>query len=318
MILLIVCPAGGVNCGVGTLRPPGYGGDKLFGPSQSTHGRMAEHPDAELTDVRIEQEDHVAEVIIDNEDSLNSVDLDVIQQIGDATEWASTTSGVHVVVLRGAGEHFSSGGNIDWLADRAENRPVESWREAVVSSTSYGTGITDATLDCVKPIITKVRGNALGAGGTLATLGDIVVAESDARIGDLHIMLGLVPPNAVGYWPTLISTNKAKELLMRGETISGAEAERIGLVNHAVPAAELDDTVDEIATDLAEGPQHAIQLTKRVITRLQQRSMLTVRPEAHALEAFTAQFEDHRTALRSLQEDMHESIDFPSTHHADE
>jgi enoyl-CoA hydratase len=273
---------------------------------------MVESLNQELDTLSVRLQDTVATVSIDKQESMNAIDFRVLEELEDAMDWASSNDDVNVIVITGRGEHFSAGGNIDWLAERAEERPLESWRSAVMACTSYGTSVTTATLDCVKPIVTKVRGNAIGVGGTLATLGDIVVVEEEARLGDPHVLLGLVPPNSVGLWPTLTSANKAKELLMRGETISGSEAADIGLANHAVPAEQLDETVEDIVDDLATGPQHAIRFTKRTVTRIQQRSMMNVRPEAHTLEALAAQSEDHRAALEALQEDKHAPIRYPS------
>ncbi len=113
-------------------------------------------------------------------------------------------------------------------------------------------------------MIAKVNGDATGLGATLALFCDIVMLSEDARIGDPHVNVALVAGDGGAViWPLLTSLNKAKELLMTGELLSAEEAKELGLVNHVVPADELDNATDEMVEKLATGPQTAIRYTKR-------------------------------------------------------
>jgi enoyl-CoA hydratase/carnithine racemase len=97
-------------------------------------------------------------------------------------------------------------------------------------------------LECDKPIIARVNGHAVGLGAMIALLCDIIIAAEDAKIGDPHVNAGLVAADGGALlWPQLIGFARAKEYLFTGDLMTAAEAERIGLINHVVPADQLDE-----------------------------------------------------------------------------
>ena len=162
-------------------------------------------------------------------------------------------------------------------------------------------------------MISKINGRALGAGEELATFADIPVAANDALIDDRHSVLGVVGPHTPGLWPALMSTNRAKEVIMRGEILPDEEVAEIGLVNHAVPAGVLDEKVDEIVEDLATGSKVAIRTSRRAVNRHIQESMLRGSAEANALEPWTAMMGDLEAAVETLQETTdHRDIEYTS------
>ena len=119
---------------------------------------------------------------------------------------------------------------------------------------------------CEKPIVSAVNGVAVGAGLVVAVLADISVCAQDARLGDGHVRLGVAAgDHAAIIWPLLCGMAKARYYLMTGEMVTGAEAERIGLVSKAVPTDEVLPEALRIADGLATGPQQAIRLTKRAL-----------------------------------------------------
>ncbi|MGH8783835.1 MAG: enoyl-CoA hydratase/isomerase family protein [Cupriavidus necator] len=126
-----------------------------------------------------------------------------------------------------------------------------------------GKQIISSLLDCEKPVIAKLNGHAMGLGATIALFCDMIYAAENAKIGDPHIRVGLVAGDGGAViWPQLIGYARAKEFLMTGNVLTATEAARIGLINHAIPAAELDDCVREISDRLAAGPTKAIRWTK--------------------------------------------------------
>jgi enoyl-CoA hydratase/carnithine racemase len=161
------------------------------------------------------------------------------------------------VLVRGAGDAFSAGGSFDLIdeviADEdARLRVMAETRDLVVRM-----------LDCSKPIVSAIRGPAVGAGLAVALLADVSIAGRSARILDGHTRLGVATgDHAVLVWPLLCGMAKAKYLLLTSKTVSGEEAERIGLVSMCVDDGEVDDTALQIATELAAGPASAIRLTK--------------------------------------------------------
>ena len=115
-------------------------------------------------------------------------------------------------------------------------------------------------------MIAKVNGAAAGLGATIALYCDVIFASDKARIGDPHVKVGLTAGDGgSGIWPYLIGFARAREFLYTGEMLTAEKAAQIGLINHAVPEAELDKRVDAFADQLAAGAIRAIQWTKQAV-----------------------------------------------------
>ena len=164
---------------------------------------------------------------------------------------------VNAAILTGSGKVFSAGGdfaiiqeNIDDFAARARQ-----WKEA--------RDIVYNVINCSKPVVSAMRGVAVGAGLVCGLLADISIASKDCRIIDGHTRLGVAAgDHAAIIWPLLCGLAKAKYYLLLCDQVLGEEAERIGLISLAVDDSELDAKAVEIATRLAEGAQSAIRWTK--------------------------------------------------------
>lgn len=162
-----------------------------------------------------------------------------------------------VVVIRGEGKGFSAGGDLSLVEDMANDFNVRArvWREA--------RDLVYNVINCSKPIVSAMHGPAVGAGLVAGLLADISIAADDARIIDGHTRLGVAAgDHSAIIWPLLCGMAKAKYYLMLCDAVSGAEAERIGLVSLSVPEAELIDKAFEVAERLAAGSQTAIRWTK--------------------------------------------------------
>jgi enoyl-CoA hydratase len=110
-----------------------------------------------------------------------------------------------------------------------------------------------------------MNGAAAGLGATIALLCDIIIADEKAVIGDPHVKVGLVAGDGGAViWPQLIGYARAKEYLMTGDLIKAPKAAEMGLINYAVPAAELDAKVAEMVAKLQASPKHAVRWTKVV------------------------------------------------------
>ena len=164
---------------------------------------------------------------------------------------------VSAVILQGEGRAFSAGGDFELvqsLIDDFDSRATV-WREA--------RDLVYNIINCGKPIVSAIRGPAVGAGLVCGLLADVSIAAKDARLIDGHTRLGVAAgDHAAIIWPLLCGMAKAKYYLLLCDTLSGEEAERIGLVALAVEDAELDAKAVEIATRLAEGAPNAIRWTK--------------------------------------------------------
>lgn len=199
----------------------------------------------------------VLRVTMSNPERLNSADAVMHRELAEIWRDVDADAGVNAVVLTGAGKAFSAGGDfamIDEIIADFDAR-ARNWKEA--------RDIVYNVINCSKPVVSAIRGPAVGAGLVCGLLADVSIAAKEARIIDGHTRLGVAAgDHAAIVWPLLCGLAKAKYYLLLCETLSGAEAERIGLVSLAVEDAELDAKAVEIATRLAEGAQSAIRWTK--------------------------------------------------------
>jgi enoyl-CoA hydratase len=162
-----------------------------------------------------------------------------------------------VAILRGEGKGFSGGGDLSLVEDIVADFEVRArvWREA--------RDLVYNVINCSKPIVSAMHGPAVGAGLVAGLLADVSIAAKDARIIDGHTRLGVAAgDHAAVVWPLLCGMAKAKYYLLLCETLSGEEAERIGLVSLAVDEGELLPRAFEVAGRLAAGAQAAIRWTK--------------------------------------------------------
>jgi enoyl-CoA hydratase len=190
------------------------------------------------------------------EERLNPVDAVMHRELGDVWRDIDTDPEVNSVIT-GAGRAFSAGGDfrmVEQVIADFETR-TRVWKEA--------RDLVYNIINCGKPVVSAMRGPAVGAGLVCGLLADISIATKDARIIDGHTRLGVAAgDHAVIVWPLLCGLAKAKYYLLLCDSVTGAEAERIGLVSLAVEDAELDAKAFEIAVRLAEGAQSAIRWTK--------------------------------------------------------
>jgi enoyl-CoA hydratase len=169
----------------------------------------------------------------------------------------SADDSVRAAVLRGEGQGFSGGGDLQLVEDMAADFEVRSrvWKEA--------RDLVYNLVNCDKPIVSAMHGPAVGAGLVAGLLADISIAARTAKIVDGHTRLGVAAgDHAAIVWPLLCGMAKAKYHLLLCEPVSGEEAERIGLVSLAVDDAALLDKAYEVADRLATGSQSAIRWTK--------------------------------------------------------
>jgi enoyl-CoA hydratase len=192
--------------------------------------------------------------------NLNAVDHAVHRELADVWLAVDRDPGTRVALLTGAGKALSAGGSFDLIDDMVADYAVRTrvLREA--------RDIVLNTINCSKPIVSAIHGVAVGAGLVAALLADVSVAGRSARIIDGHTRLGIAAgDHAAICWPLLCGMAKAKYYLLTCETLSGEEAERIGLVSLCVDDDAVHDKALEVATTLAHGAQSALRWTKHTL-----------------------------------------------------
>jgi len=200
---------------------------------------------------------HVLRVTMGPGQGLTPVDSVMHRELGDIWRDIDADPSVNAVVLTGGPNAFSAGGDfrmIQEIMDDFEAR-ARVWKEA--------RDLVYNIINCSKPVVSAIRGPAVGAGLVAGLLADISIASKTARIIDGHTRLGVAAgDHAAIVWPLLCGMAKAKYYLLLCDALSGEEAERIGLVSLAVEDEELDAKALECATRLATGAQSAIRWTK--------------------------------------------------------
>lgn len=215
----------------------------------------------DYTGLLVERRGHgVVLVTVNRPDKYNATDGRLHWELGQIWRDIHDDPTARVAVVTGAGKAFSAGGDLDWISEQVGDyaRTAQVMREAA--------DLVRNIVECEKPIISAINGVAVGAGLAAALMADISIIAEDARISDGHVRLGVAAgDHAAIIWPLLCGLAKAKYYLLTADFLDGREAERIGLVSKAVPAADVLPTALELADRLAAGPQDAIRFTKRAL-----------------------------------------------------
>ncbi len=191
---------------------------------------------------------------------LNALSAELVGALGAAVDAAAADPAVRVIALAGAGRAFCAGYDLTEEAAGEVGGPV-AWRALLAADVA----VTLKLLDCPKPVIAQVHGYALAGGLELAMACDLVVAAEGAKLGEPEIRYGSAPVALL--MPYLIGQKRTRELLLTGDLIDAAEAERIGLVNRVVPPDRLAAEVDVLADRLARTPPEVMAPTKRMLNR---------------------------------------------------
>jgi enoyl-CoA hydratase len=188
---------------------------------------------------------------------MNSADAIMHRELSEIWRDIEHDDSVNAVIITGAGPMFSAGGDFELIENLISDYEVrvQTWKEA--RDIVYG------IINCSKPVVSAMRGVAVGAGLVCGILSDVSIATKDCRILDGHTRLGVAAgDHATIIWPLLCGMAKAKYYLLLCETLTGEEAERIGLISLATDDVELDGRALGVAIKLANGAPNAIRWTK--------------------------------------------------------
>ena len=203
----------------------------------------------------------VARITLNRPEALNSLNRTMLLEIGEALEDSEKDNAIRVVVIAGSGKAFCTGVDLKFAKEELTTSQAEQ------DFFRFGNEVMLRRIEKMpKPVIAAVNGYAMAGGIEILTVVDLAIASEDAVIGDQHMKFGLLGAGGSPYRvPLLIGIRKAKELIFTGKTLTGKEAEQIGLVNHAVPPDKLESTVDALAAELAELSPVAMRISKALI-----------------------------------------------------
>jgi 2-(1,2-epoxy-1,2-dihydrophenyl)acetyl-CoA isomerase len=239
--------------------------------------------------VGVETRDGVLRITLDRPARKNSLDTAAIRRIVAALEAAATDDSLRAVLLTGSGSDFCSGA--DWVASNASgDRPRTGSLQRRTPLQAHR--VIELLTELQLPVVCGVRGWAAGLGFQLALAADFTIASESACFWEPFIERGFsADSGATWLLPRLVGVARAKELLLLGRRLSGAEAAAWGIIHRVVPDADLESATAALVDQLAGGPTVAIGLTKHCI----QRSLETGLAEAMQGESFALELSS-RTA----------------------
>lgn len=238
----------------------------------------------------------VLEVVLSNPGRLNAADATMHRELAYVWRDIDADPEISAVLVRGEGGAFSAGGDFAMIEEmiRDYETLVRVWKEA--------RDLVYNILNCSKPVVAAIEGPAVGAGLAVALLSDISVAGKKARILDGHTRLGVAAgDHSAIIWPLLIGLNKSKYYLLLNESMSGEEAERLGLVSLCVDDQAVYAKALELAQRLTQGSATAIRWTKYALNNWLRLAGPTF-DASLALEFLGFVGPDAREGLESLKE----------------
>jgi enoyl-CoA hydratase len=253
--------------------------------------------EAKYRTLRFSRRGPVLTIALNDPDHLNAVSEEMHHELAEVFSDAARDPGSSVIVLTGEGRAFSAGGDI------ARMKEVAADPALFLPGLPAAKRVIFSMLDLEKPLIARINGHAVGLGATLALFCDVTFMADTAKIGDPHVAVGLVAGDGGAViWPQLIGFARAKEFLMTGALLDASRAEAIGLINHCVPAAELDREVNDFCDRLAGGAMQAIRWTKTTVNIELKRIAHALLDPGLAYEAMSVHTADHAEAVAAFAE----------------
>lgn len=249
--------------------------------------------------VRLEQDGRVARLVLNAPERHNALIREDYTVIAARLEEAKSREDLHCLVLEGAGDEFTSGGDLEWLEEHAdEEMSIEQEREAI---REYEHDAIQRLYDFPLPTIAKVDGMAIGDGVALALACDLTLASERATFRITHAEFGLCTDVGVSYLlPESVGKRKAKELVLTAETIGAEEAHDIGLVNRVYSDEAFETEASEFVDTIAERPLKSLEYLTHVLDRGTDRTLGEALDEEAALQGMRLQSDDYAEAVEAF------------------
>lgn len=249
----------------------------------------------DLSTINTERRDGVLWASLARPERLNAFDARLHADVTRFLERVTSDGDAAVVVLQGAGEAFSAGGDLRWFQNMTQPELDALFHEA--------RRIVHSLLAIEQPIVASTRGPVVGLGATIALMCDFVVAADDSVFADPHVQIGVVAGDGgAAIWPLLCGLGRAKRYLMLGDQIDANEAERIGLVDWVVPVGDVRVRTEQLAMRLRNGPLQAIRGTKKALNKHLERAVADTLDLSLAVEEACFHSADHAEAVNAFLE----------------
>jgi len=230
----------------------------------------------EYSSIRYITKDRIATITLDRPDRLNAISLGMPRELADAVERANRDDGVHVIILTGAGRAFCSGYDLIDFAESEGEQPGSQLGSGGEQGGAWDPmtdfyGMSQNTRDFMslwrsyKPTIARIHGPAVAGGSDIALCCDLAIMAEEAVIGYPPARVWGCPTTAM--WVYRLGAERAKRMLLTGDLVGGKEAAAMGLVLEAVPLAQLDERVAELAERMAGVPKNQLMMQKLMINQ---------------------------------------------------
>lgn len=242
--------------------------------------------------IRVRDEGPVRHVTLDRPDKRNAMSLAMVTEL-EAVLSALTADGVRVVVLRGAGGHFSAGGDVSDMATAAA-KPVDGVDPIAVMNRRFGT-LLQRVDRLPQAVVAVCEGAVMGGGLGLACIADVTIAVDGARFRLPETSLGIPPAQIAPYLVQRLGYSQARRLAVTGETLSAAEAHRLHLAHHHVQPNALDATLARVLTAIGRCEPGALATTKALVAEVGSRDL------SDTLDRAAAGFAEHARRPQAQQ-----------------
>jgi enoyl-CoA hydratase/carnithine racemase len=208
----------------------------------------------DFTNVLVEKRDNIGFITLNRPQAMNTFNVPFARELNDALWELERDPEVRVVVIEANGKHFSTGISLDEFKGKTN----KDYREFIHLMDEHNHTIAKMK----KPVIASVKGYALANGAGLSFACDLTVAAEDAKFGTTAINVGLICLGPAAPLARNVGRKKALEMVLLGDIISAAEAQKLGLVNKVVPPDKLEEATLELAAKLAAKSPLALQIGK--------------------------------------------------------
>lgn len=213
----------------------------------------------------ITRQQSIVTVTLNRPDMHNAFSAQMIAELHEIFVQLARDDQIRAVVLTGAGASFCAGGDVHWMRASLDLSRNENMADAEQLAAMF-----EAINTLPKPVIGRINGAAIGGGAGLVACCDVAVAAESAKFGFSEVKLGILPAVIARYVVPKIGASHARALFVTGKRFDAAHAQRIGLAHDVVPAAKLDQVVQQVLADvLTSGPAavgRAKQLVQAAIT----------------------------------------------------
>lgn len=256
----------------------------------------------DFKNIILSKENHIATVTLNRPDKLNAINEEMTAELAAALVDVGKDDDMRVLVMTGAGRAFCAGADLRQEEGEAlmQLSDAEAIRRGVREMSK---GCIEGLVNLPQPTIAMVNGACVGAGFDLALACDLRVGSENARFMVAYSRIGIIPGQG-GAWmlARVAGLPKAAELLFTGDFLSGEDAEKCGVLNKLVPAADLEKETMALATRIAKMPPLGVRINKMHLYRMLQMDLASALDFAAATQPILLTSEDYKEAVKSFME----------------